>query len=107
MPTHVLHTRIDELPRESIDGGVLQRTAVRGDHSLVTINWLAPTDSAPPPHTHPFDQLSFVLEGAMEFTVADEVYLVKAGEVLQIPADAPHTARTLSAWAAEGHAPTL
>lgn len=94
MPSRVIHSRLADLPTESLAGGALVRTAVRGDDSLVTINWFHPTDiETPPPHTHPFDQISFVFAGTVEFFVADETYIVSAGESLQIPADVPHTAR--------------
>jgi quercetin dioxygenase-like cupin family protein len=95
MPTRLIHAKLDELPREVLWDGALERTAVRGDDALVTINWLAPQDEAQPPHRHPFDQLAFVVEGAMEFTVGEETVVVRAGEVLQIPADVPHTGRAI------------
>jgi quercetin dioxygenase-like cupin family protein len=78
-----------------VDGGALQRTAIRGDAALVTVNWIRPGHPEQPPHEHPFDQMSFVFAGAMEFEVGDERFLVSAGEVLQIPAGAPHTARVI------------
>jgi mannose-6-phosphate isomerase-like protein (cupin superfamily) len=90
-----VHSVLRELPRESIDGGMLTRTAIRGDGCLITMNWLKPFHDEQPPHSHPFDQTAFVLEGAMEFDVGDERFLVKAGEVLQIPAGVPHTARVV------------
>ncbi|MGY4708453.1 cupin domain-containing protein [Mycolicibacterium sp. CBM1] len=94
MPKRVIHAQLSSLPQESIAGGALVRTAVRSDDSLVTINWFHPGHDVPtpPPHSHPFDQLSFVFAGAVGFEVDGQVYEVRAGEVLQIPADAPHTA---------------
>jgi quercetin dioxygenase-like cupin family protein len=94
MPTRVIHAKLDALPQESIAGGALVRTAVRGDNSLITVNWFHPghSEQAPPPHSHPFDQVSFVFEGTLGFEVDGQVYEVSAGEVLHIPADAPHTA---------------
>jgi quercetin dioxygenase-like cupin family protein len=81
--------------RESLADGVLTRTAIRGDACLITMNWLQPHHDDQPPHSHPFDQTAFVFEGAMEFEVGDERFLIRAGEVLQIPAGAPHTARVV------------
>jgi quercetin dioxygenase-like cupin family protein len=90
-----LHSELAALPRQVVDGGALQRTAIRGDDALVTVNWIRPGHPEQPPHEHPFDQMSFVFAGAMEFEVGDERFLVSAGEVLQIPAGAPHTARVI------------
>ncbi|WP_433634935.1 cupin domain-containing protein [Nocardia sp. CA-120079] len=77
--------------------GALVRTAVRGDKSLTTVNWFHPGigEQAAPPHSHPFDQVSFVFQGRLEFEVDGQKYLVSAGEVLLIPADVPHTARLI------------
>jgi quercetin dioxygenase-like cupin family protein len=95
MPNRVIHAKLNDLPMESLAGGALVRTAVRGDNSLITVNWFHPghTEQAPPPHSHPFDQVSFVFQGTVEFEVDGDLYEVSAGEVLHIPADAPHTAR--------------
>lgn len=94
MPNRVVHATLAKLPQESLAGGALVRTAVRGDHSLITVNWFHPGIPAEaPPHSHPFDQVSFVFQGTLEFDVDGHTYVVTAGEVLLIPADAPHTTR--------------
>ncbi|MFE9328723.1 cupin domain-containing protein [Nocardia sp. NPDC052278] len=97
MPNRVIHAELDKLPQEILGDGMLVRTAVRGDESLITINWIHPGhgEVAPPAHSHPFDQVSFVFQGTLEFEVDDQKYVVSAGEVLQIPAGAPHTARVI------------
>ena len=80
---------------ELLAGGVLTRTAVRGDALLITFNWIQPHHDEQPPHSHPFDQVSLVLAGTMEFDIAEDRYTVATGEVLQIPAGMPHTARVV------------
>jgi quercetin dioxygenase-like cupin family protein len=94
MPKRPIHAVLAELPREIVDDN-LTRTAIRGDNSLITVNWIRPHHPDQPQHSHPFDQISFVLAGAMEFHVGDERFLVKVGEALQIPAEALHTARVV------------
>ena len=42
------------------------------------------------PHSHPFDQLSYVTAGAMRFYVGDEVFDLTAPAVLHIPGGVPH-----------------
>ncbi len=42
------------------------------------------------PHSHPFEQLAYILVGRVRFTVGDEVVEVGAGEVLRIPPDVVH-----------------
>lgn len=93
MPTRPVHTKLAALERERIFDGAVERVAVRSDDALVTVNWIQPGDKAPPPHDHPFDQLSFILTGTLEFFVGDERFVVGPGECLAIPAGAPHTAQ--------------
>ncbi len=85
------HLSIGDLPRESLLEGTFQRAAVRGDHSMVTFNWMDPAMPRQEPHAHDFDQISLVTEGTMEFEVDGRAYTVGAGEVLLIPARALHT----------------
>lgn len=95
MPNRTIHSRLTDLPTESVADGALTRTAVRGDHSLVTLNWIQPHHEDQPRHSHPFDQIALIVEGVMEFDVGDETFVVRAGDALQIPAGVPHTARVL------------
>ena len=84
--------KLNDLPRESLFGGALTRTAVRSARSLVTINWIAPGVPRPPPHHHPFDQLSFIFAGTMIFQIDGEEFELGPGSAILIPPDAPHTA---------------
>ncbi|MGB6102451.1 MAG: cupin domain-containing protein [Pusillimonas sp.] len=87
--------RIPELPRESLREGFLTRTAIRSDDCIVTFNWFAPGSPDQPPHSHPFDQLAFVLQGSMVFIVDGVDYLLEAGNAIRIPASVPHTSRVV------------
>ena len=95
MPTTPFHTAFAGLPRESLFGGALERTAVRTDDALVTFNWIQPGHPEVPPHDHPYDQLSFVFSGTLEIELAGKPYPVHEGELLYIPAGVPHTGRVI------------
>ena len=82
-----------KMPRQKLLDGALSRTALRSDNSIVTFNWFEPGTVEPPPHQHPFDQLSLVVTGQLVFTVGKEVIVANAGTALRIPAGVPHTAR--------------
>jgi quercetin dioxygenase-like cupin family protein len=49
-----------------------------------------PPGGGPPPHRHDFEEMFTVLEGAVEFTFRGEATVVRAGETVNIPANAPH-----------------
>jgi quercetin dioxygenase-like cupin family protein len=48
-----------------------------------------------PEHSHHNEQITYILEGLLRFTLGDETIDVAAGEVLTIPAHVPHRAEAL------------
>ncbi len=48
-----------------------------------------------PEHSHPNEQIAFILEGALRFNLPGESHIVHAGEILVIPANVPHSAEAL------------
>ncbi|SME98637.1 Cupin domain-containing protein [Tistlia consotensis] len=85
--------RWTELPREVVRQGV-SRTAFRGDNALMVMNWLEPGMEVRP-HSHPFEQLAYILSGRVRFTIGDEVVEVGPGEVVRIPPDVVHCGEPL------------
>lgn len=80
--------RWSELPREEVRPGV-SRTAFRGENSVMVMNWLEP-GMEKRPHSHPFEQLAYILSGRVRFEIGEDVVEVGAGEVLRIPPDVVH-----------------
>ena len=80
--------RWSELPREAVRPGV-SRSAFRGDNALMVMNWLEPGMEVRP-HSHPFEQLAYILAGRVRFTIGNDVVEVGAGEVVRIPPDVVH-----------------
>jgi quercetin dioxygenase-like cupin family protein len=48
-----------------------------------------------PEHSHHNEQISMIEQGSMRFVLAGVEKIVKAGEVLHIPANVPHSAEAL------------
>lgn len=48
-----------------------------------------------PEHSHQNEQIAMIVSGALEFVVGGVTQVVRAGEVLVIPAGVPHSARAL------------
>jgi quercetin dioxygenase-like cupin family protein len=48
-----------------------------------------------PEHAHHNEQITYILEGKLRFTIGGETIDVGAGEVLTIPSHVPHTAEAL------------
>ena len=66
-----------------------------GRYSL--IDMYVPPGGGPPPHRHDFEESFTVLEGEIEAMFRGETVSLRAGQVIQIPANAPHQFRNSSA----------
>lgn len=54
------------------------------------IDMLIPPGGGPGPHRHDFEEMFSILEGEVEFTFRGEKAVARAGETVNIPANAPH-----------------
>jgi quercetin dioxygenase-like cupin family protein len=54
------------------------------------IDMLVPPGGGPPPHRHDFEEMFSILEGEIELTFRGETLVARAGETINIPANAPH-----------------
>jgi quercetin dioxygenase-like cupin family protein len=50
---------------------------------------------AAPMHTHPGEEIIYVLEGTLEYEIGGKLAKVKAGDVLFVPTGTPHLARNV------------
>ena len=78
----------DTLPKEVVRPGV-ERSGFSGDQVLMVMNWLEPGMQVNP-HSHPFEQLAYVVQGTMRFVVGDEVFEAGPGTMIRIPPDVEH-----------------
>ncbi len=93
MPAWKVH-RLEDSPREQMLAGV-QRRFLSGERTTVAQIWLS-KGALVPQHTHESEQVSYIVEGALRFTLGDgEVTTVRGGEVLVIPSMLPHGAEAL------------
>ena len=83
----------DDLPPEQLNP-LLTRQFISGEQCMLARVVLKKGCSVPE-HSHPNEQLAFILEGALEFHIGGETTVVRAGETLVIPAHLPHSAVAL------------
>ena len=69
-----------------------------GRYCLIDMH--VPPGGGPPPHRHDFEESFTVLEGEIEATFRGRQTTVRAGQVINIPANAPHRFRNNSERAA-------
>ena len=87
--------RWDEVPREELHER-LSRRLITGDQVMLAHVYLK-KGCVVPKHSHENEQFTYILEGALRFLVGEEAdeIVVRAGEVLHLPANVPHEAHAL------------
>src|SRR3984957_14764973 len=68
-----------------------------GRYTLIDMH--VPPGGGPPPHRHDFEEMFTVLEGEVELSFRDQHLVAKAGETVNVPANAPHAFRNASGQA--------
>jgi quercetin dioxygenase-like cupin family protein len=93
MSTATLH-RWSEVETEQLNP-LLTRQFVTGAQAMFA-RIVVTKSCIVPRHSHPNEQLAFVLEGSLRFDFDDGTsHIVNSGEVLVIPANLPHSATAL------------
>jgi quercetin dioxygenase-like cupin family protein len=82
--------RVRELPETEMLPGVVRR-AVYLDNAMMTFFHFDPGAEIPE-HSHPHEQITFVVQGTLEFTLGDETRTLSAGEGATTPPHVPHSA---------------
>ena len=86
----------DDMPKEQLSDQ-LSRRLITGDKMMLAHVYLK-KGCVVPLHHHINEQITYILEGALRFNIGaedGEEIIVRAGEVLHIPSNVPHTAEAL------------
>lgn len=83
----------DKVPTEVMNDRI-SRKVITGERAMVAQVFIA-KDAVVPKHQHESEQLTYILEGALEFEIEGRVIVVHKGEVLHIPSNVPHRAVAL------------
>src|SRR6266540_6125189 len=86
----------EDMPKERVTD-LLERRLITGNRMMLAHVYLA-KGCIVPKHSHENEQFTYILEGALRFLVGDEggdEIVVRAGEVLHLPANVPHEAHAL------------
>jgi quercetin dioxygenase-like cupin family protein len=68
-----------------------------GKYTLIDMH--VPPGGGPPPHRHDFEEMFTVLEGEVELSFRGQQLVAKAGQTVNVPANAPHGFRNASSEA--------
>ena len=88
MNTRPVHHRWADMPPEQINPSI-SRQYITADRVTVA-RFELKEGGVVPVHAHENEQVSFVISGALRFTIDGRDIIVRAGELLQIPSHVPH-----------------
>ncbi len=86
-------TSWEKLELEKLSSSIT-RQMLNGENATIARIWLA-KGAVVPRHHHISEQFSLILSGALRFTFDDGDKIVRAGEMVFIPANVPHAAVAL------------
>lgn len=66
-------------------------------HNQTFAHWDVQPGAELPMHSHPHEQVCYVLEGEFELTIDDTTYSLEPGKVAVIPSNAKHSGRAITA----------
>ena len=89
----VKHVSWADVPTESLNP-LLDRQLIVGEQIMVA-RVLLKKGCVVPMHSHFNEQIAYMQEGALQFTIGGEEIVVRAGEFLCIPPNVPHQAVAL------------
>jgi quercetin dioxygenase-like cupin family protein len=93
-PKELQYTGFDTIPIERLNP-LIDRQFVYGERAMLARIVLR-KGAVVPEHSHENEQIAYVLEGALRFTMGDgRIITVGAGQVLVIPSNMPHKAEAL------------
>ena len=74
------------------DSSIVSRVLLKNNGGTVTL-FAFDQGEGLSEHTTPFEALVFVVDGEAEVKIAGEVYRVRSGETITLPANVPHAVR--------------
>jgi quercetin dioxygenase-like cupin family protein len=89
--------RQNETKRESIGIGRERYLTHTDKLMMVVIDFDdGPTSEPDPPHSHPHEQVSYVVEGKIIVFIGEKKQELGPGDMFTVPADIPHTIQLLT-----------
>ena len=99
------HHKLNEVPVEQVTD-LFSRQFFTGEK--ITIAFLTiKAGCAVPTHSHESEQFSYIISGALHFKIGGEEITVRAGEMMEIPSNLPHSAVALDAAITHLNAPIV
>lgn len=85
--------RLMDLPEEQVSDKITRRV-LSGDKAMITW-WSVKAGAYAPPHSHPHEQIFWVVKGRIEFTIGGETRVCGPGDMGVVPGGVVHENRFL------------
>jgi quercetin dioxygenase-like cupin family protein len=82
---------LEEIIPRVLAKGVTAKVAT-GEKMMLSLVTLAP-GAVVPTHSHPHEQMGFMVSGTMEFTIEGETRVFSGNEMYFVPGGVPHSAK--------------
>ena len=83
--------KTEEIPPRTLAPGVTAKIA-SGERMMFSLVTFAP-DAVVPTHSHPHEQMGFLVSGTLELTIADETRMLSGSGMVFVPGGVPHAAK--------------
>lgn len=83
----------NDIPWEKVTPELSRKIITGGNEMLAQV--LLEKDAFVPEHSHPSEQITYILEGALKLWAGQQEFVIRAGQVLVIPPNVPHKAVAL------------
>jgi len=88
--TDVITYKWDDIPHEHLND-MLTRKIISGERTMLAHIFLK-KGCVVPAHSHDNEQMTYIIKGALKFTINGREILLKEGEVMHIPSNVVHGA---------------
>lgn len=90
-------THQNEAPRQVVGDGRERYLSHTDNLMMVVIDCTdGPREQPDPPHHHPHEQITYVAEGEVLFFIDDTPYHLRAGDMITVAPNLPHTIQPLT-----------
>lgn len=89
--------KYSEMPSTRFRPGGERRLGYTDHMMIVVVDFSdGPQDQPDPPHSHPHEQVSYVVEGEINFVMNGETNRLSPGDMFLVPSGIPHTIQLLT-----------
>ena len=89
--------KLSDVTPEVIAKGRMRYLAHLSNLMMVVIDFHdGPTTQPDPPHSHPHEQISYVVSGEINFVLDNEITRLGQGDIFIVPSDVPHSIQLLT-----------